>query len=200
MRTAQRYSKTFNSLNKELRQRVQELDQPVFRFATTEVETTHNRMNSLTATIPVGQAESVTDAQRILTSNIKNHGMKVLEATSSFVGSLEAQKELTNRILLSNQKAESKVLYMPVIVSENKYEQGVSSRVDSSDALLNQQNTASIRGEVIQAVSTMPWQDKARDEMVSNELVRLIAESNSSERVKRTIQQLIQKAPQYKSF
>ena len=131
MRTAQRYTKTFNSLNKELRQRVQELDQPIFRFATTEVETTHNRMTSLTATVPVGQTESVTDAQRILTSNVKYHGIQVLEAAKSFVASMEDQKALTNRILLANQKAESKVLYMPVVISERCFEQGSHTLINN---------------------------------------------------------------------
>ena len=200
MRTAQRYTKTFNSLNKELRQRVQELDQPIFRFATTEVETTHNRMTSLTATIPVGQMESVTDAQRILTSNVKYHGIQVLEAAQAFVGSMEEQKELTNRILLSNQKAETKVLYMPVVVSERKFEQGSSSLVTSCDALLTNQNTSVVRGELMQAAATMPWHDAAPDEKVNNELVRLMTESQAPERIKRTIRQLMDKASQYQTL
>lgn len=200
MRTAQRYSRTFNSLNKELRQRVQELDQPIFRFATTEVETTNNRMNALTATIPVGQTESVTDAQRILTSNIKHHSLQVIEAAHSFVGSLEAQKELTDRILLSNQKAESKMLYMPVIVSEQRFEQGISSSVNSSAVLLTPQNISTIRGGMLQSASTMPWHDAEHNEHINNELVRLIADSDSSSRVKKMIEQLIDKAPQYQSL
>ena len=200
MRTAQRYTKTFNSLNKELRQRVQELDQPIFRFATTEVETTHNRMTSLTATIPVGQSESVTDAQRILTSNVKYHGIQVLEAAKSFVGSMEDQKALTNRILLSNQKAESKVLYTPVIISERCFEQGASSLITSCDALLTAQNSSTVRGELMQAAGTMPWHEGVQDEKVTNELVRLLSESNAPERVKRTIQQLLDKAPEYQTL
>jgi hypothetical protein len=200
MRTAQRYSKIFNSLNKELRHRIQELDQPIFRFVTTEIETTHNRMSSLTATIPIGQIESVTDAQRILTSNIKNHSVKVLESTSSFVNSLETQKELTNRILLSNQKSESKALYIPVIISENKHEQGISSHINSSNTLLNKQNLASIQSEMIQTIQNMPWQDSERNELVDNELTRLIIESESSERVKKMIQQLATKNSKYKSL
>lgn len=200
MRTAQRYTKTFNSLNKELRQRVQELDQPIFRFATTEVETTHNRMTSLTATVPIGQTESVTDAQRILTSNVKYHGIQVLEAAKSFVASMEDQKALTNRILLANQKAESKVLYMPVVISERCFEQGSSSLITSCDALLSPQNTSSVRGELMQVASTMPWHESAADEKVTNELVRLMAESDAPERIKRTIQKLMEKAPQYQTL
>lgn len=200
MRTSHRYSRTFNSLNKELRQRVQELDQPIFRFATTEVDTTHNRMNALTATIPVGQKESVTDAQRILTSNIKHHGLKVIEAAQGFVGSLEAQKELTDRILLSNQKAETKTVYMPVIVSEKRFEQGTSSSVHSSDVLLSSQNISTVRGEMIQSMSAMPWHNADRNEHTNNELARLIAESDSSDRVKKMMEQLIIQAPQYQTL
>lgn len=200
MRTAQRYTKTFNSLNKELRQRVQELDQPVFRFATTEVETINNRMTALTATIPVGQTESVTDAQRILASNVKYHGIQVLEAAQSFVGSMEEQKELTNRILLSNQKAETKVLYMPVVISERCFEQGASAKVTSCEALLSDQNTSLIRGELMQAAASMPWHEAARNENVQNEFVRIMTESEIPERVKRTILQLMDKATPYQTI
>lgn len=199
-RTAMRYGKTFNSLNKELRQRVQELDQPIFRFATTEVETTRNRMTSLTSTIPVVQAEAVADAQKILTSNIKHHGMQVLEATKAFVAGMEEQKALTNRILLSNQKAESKVRYMPVVVTEGQYEHGVSSNIYNSKVLLTEQNSSDVQGEIIQSASSFLWHETDNNDLVGNELVRLMAETEVPDRVKKTMDDLIKVAQKYQSL
>lgn len=199
-RTAMRYCKTFNSINKELRLRVQELDQPIFRFATTEVEATRNRMTALTATIPVVQAESVADAQKILTSKVKYHGMQVLEATRDFVADMEQQRELTNRILLSNQKAESKVIYMPVVVTEGSFEQGTSSNVYCSKELLSEQNASNIRGDIMQSCSSLDWHETEKDALVENEVVRLMAETPISDRIKKTMESLMNAAEQYKSL
>lgn len=201
-RTAQRYAKTFSTINKELRQRIQELDQPVFRFATTEVEMTENRMNSLSATFPVVQCEAVKDAQNILTSNVKYHCMQVLESTTSFVTGMEEQRALTNKILLKDLKAATNPLYMPVIVSEVVFEQGTSAFIYSSRELLSDQNSSMVRGEVIQASSSLSWEEhKSEDDaIIDNELAKLMTESNVSDRVRKTISALIQSAEKYQSL
>lgn len=199
-RTAMRYCKTFNTINKELRQRVQELDQPVFKFATTEVEMTRNRMNALTATIPVVQSESIIESQRILTSNVKYHGMKVLETSRDFVADMEEQRELTKRILLANRKAESNAIYMPVIVSEGNFAQGSSSNVYCCQELLSAQNVSNIKGEIIQNYTSFEWQDTEKDALVENEVVRLMSDSPISDRVKKTMNALMDAAEQYKSL
>ena len=174
-RTAQRYSKTFNTINKELKIRVQELDQPVFRFATIEVETTRNRINALTATIPVVQSEAVVDAQRILTSNVKYHGLQVLESTGTFVSD---------------------------IVSETTSEHGLSSAVYSSKVFLSGQNVSNVHSNVVQSAPSLAWQDGANsnDDVINNELVRIMSESSLSDRVKKTIHNLIQAADKYQSL
>lgn len=199
-RAALRYGKIFTAINKELRQKVQELDQPIFRFAFTEIETTRNRMLALTATVPVAQSESVADAQRILTSNIKYHGMQVLDATKSFVADMEAQKELTNRILLEKQGTESTVRYMPVVVSESNFEQGVSSNVYCSKELLSDQNAANVCGDIIQTVASFNWHKTENSALVDNELVRMMAESDIPERVKKTMSSLIEASEKYQSL
>jgi hypothetical protein len=53
---------------------------------------------------------------------------------------------------------------------------------------------------MIQTIQNMPWQDSERNELVDNELTRLIIESESSERVKKMIQQLATKNSKYKSL
>lgn len=196
-RTAARYTKIFGTINKELRQRVQELDQPIFRFATTEVETYRNRMSALTATIPVVQSESVTEAQKILASNVKYHGMQVLEASHKFVANMEEQREITNRILLANLKSENNVLYVPVVVSEGVYEQGSSSNVYCNNVLLSDQNVSVIRGELLQSASSMDWHDTQDTSLIDNEIVRLLSDSSVPERVKNTMRKLIDSASKY---
>jgi len=199
-RTAQRYGKTFSMLNKELRQRVQELDQPIFKFATTEVQVTSNRMSALSATIPVGQLESVADAQRILTSNVKYHGKQVLEASRDFVASMNEQEALTERILLSNQKAESATRYIPVCMFESVYAEGNSCSVYASRDVLGAANLSDVKGLAMQQMSDLQWHEASEEREVDNEMVKLLANSNCPERVKKTIHQLFINAEKYQTL
>ena len=49
-----RYSKLFNALNRNLRQRVTELDRPIMDLATTDADQVTNRSNQMVAAVPPG--------------------------------------------------------------------------------------------------------------------------------------------------
>lgn len=199
-RTAQRYGKIFDTINKELRIRVQELDQPIFKFAVNDVQKTNNRMHQLVGTVPVVSAEAITEAQQIVTSMVKKHGLDVLKAAKGFVGSMNEQRELTNRILLSNQKAITANLYAPVIVMEGESQHGVSNSVYLSNELFSKPNQTTVKGEVMQAANSFEWQKSEKNNEVNNEFVRLLSTSSTSNRVKNMIQQLMDKSENYQSL
>lgn len=199
-RTAQRYSKTFGALNKELQQRVQELDQPVFKFATTEMQVTTNRMSSLTATVPVVQSESVSDAQRILSSNVKYHGLQVLETSKEFVARMNEQRILTSSILLQHQKALTAVRYLPAVFMDCVYAQGSSTTISTSDDLLAPQCKRAVENMVMQREKDMDWKQTQPNREVQNELVRLLADAPLSDRLKNTISNLMKQAPTYQTL
>ena len=96
-----RYLKLFNGLNMNLKHRVFELDKPAMNFAVKEVEKVSNRTKYLTATVPVTQLESLSVSQKIVASNVKYRGMKVIGSMTKFLSDMYAQKKLTDRILLS---------------------------------------------------------------------------------------------------
>ena len=199
-RTAERYTKIFNTLNKELRQRVQELDQPIFKFATTEVQATSNRMTQLTATVPVGQLESVTEAQRILTSNVKYHSTQVLESSRKFIADMIEQKELTNRILLTEQKPVTAPMMVPVMILESVYGHGAAVDVYVPTDVLNTPNQAAVKGEIYQQVSGISWKDTQVSEDVKNEFARMLSNSSTSQRVKETIAKLMKSSENYQTL
>lgn len=199
-RTAERYTKIFNTLNKELRQRVQELDQPIFKFATTEVQTTSNRMMQLTATVPVGQLESVTEAQRILTSNVKYHSTQVLELSRKFIADMIEQKELTNRILLSEQKPTTAPMMIPIMIQESIYGYGSAIDVYVPTDVLDTQNQAAVKGEIYQQVSGISWKNTEISEDVKNEFTRILSDSPASQRVKDTIAKLMNSSENYQTL
>jgi hypothetical protein len=115
---------------------------------------------------------------------------------------MEAQKALTKQILLASQKAENQSLFIPVIVSETTSEHGLSSAVYSSKVFLSGQNVANVHSNVVQSTPSLAWQDSANsnDDVINNELVRIMSESSLSDRVKKTIHNLMQAADKYQSL
>ena len=112
-----RYMRLFNGLNQNLRQRVFELDKPTIDFAVREVERVSNRTKYLTATVPVAQVESLADSQKILASNIKNRGAKVIASMSAFLSASLQQKKLTDKVLLTHNRAQTESLAMYLLAN-----------------------------------------------------------------------------------
>ena len=199
-RTGQRYSKLFGNLNKELRKRVQELDQPVFKFATVEVRTNTNRVHQLCAMNGVMQSESITEAQRILSSNIKYHSMQVLECSRQFVQNMMEQKILTDRILLSEQGSKEAAIMLPVVISECNNANHSTVEVFVPSELLDTQQQAEVKSEVFQNESNLQWKKSKATPELKNEFARLVANSSLKPRVKETINRLMDGSSEYLTF
>ena len=95
---SQRYIKLFNGLNKNLEQRVYELDRPIMEFAMKDINTISNRKKHMTATVPLSQEESLSVSQKILTSNMKFQGMRVIDSMARFLTDMKEQDELAKEI------------------------------------------------------------------------------------------------------
>jgi hypothetical protein len=187
-RIASRYLKLFNGLNANLRQRVFELDRPTIDFAVKEVERVSNRTKYLTATVPVAQLESLAISQKIMASNVKNRGKKVIDSMTNFLSEMNEQKRLTNRILLPEKpNVDNAVLAVPVVISECNFDKFDNKNVDVfvSKIQLNPSSQMAIKNTITQSVDDMRWQketDINRD--VKSEFSKILSGSNSSQRVK----------------
>ncbi len=183
-----RYLKLFNGLNSNLKHRVTELDKPVIDFATKDLEKISNRTKYLTATVPVSQQESLSASQKIIASNLKNKGFKVIHTMSNFLSNIYEQNELTNRILLKDMNPdENKVLSVPLVICESNYDKfdHKNTEITISNINITPQAKSAIKNIVMTNTDLYQWKN---EEHLDKELVsafsKLVSSSNQPDRVK----------------
>lgn len=181
-----RYGKLFNSLNQNLKQRVTELDRPTINFALGEVEHITNRSKMLTATVPVGQLESVMQSQKILASNAKYQGMKVINSMRNFLSDFNEQRELTSTILLSGAAREAH-LAVPVVMMETSIDKN-GTTVDNivmNDTGLSATMQRNIQNTINSSADNLHWVDSAeKDSETVIEYSKMVATAPLPDRVK----------------
>ena len=184
---SQRYLKLFTGLNKNLQQRIFELDKPVIEFAMKDVNTISNRTKHLTATVPVSQTESLSISQKIIASNMKYQGLRVIDSMTKFLSDVNEQKELTNQILLPVQTIEEKsAFFIPILISESNYDKSGNKRMDifTSQQGLSLRAQENIRNMANATVVNLEWQDEAMNDEIKSEFNKYLSASHSSQRVK----------------
>ena len=189
-----RYLKQFNGLNTNLKQQIFELDKPIIDCMVKENEKESNRMKYLTATVPVMQLESLAIGQKIIASNVKYRGRKLIGSMTSFLSDMNEQKKLTDRILLSStSNARNAGLSIPVLISECNFDKFGNKKIDIivSNIQLSQATQLAVKNAVIQNVDKMKWQREADiGKEVKSEFGRLLSDYHSSKRVKNMIRRL----------
>lgn len=162
-----RYLKLFNTLNRELRQRITELDRPVIQFAMQETEKMTNRNEQTVSTVPVGQAESVRLANKFVSSRLKHAAAKAIGSIESFIGSANALNAITGRIMLPRRTAGTcESIAVPAIVLECNYDASGSNQTYvyvSQIGDLPQHSRSKIEEGVFSASRSgaMPWKESA---------------------------------------
>lgn len=184
---SRRYLKLFNGLNQNLKQRVFELDKSTVDFAVREVEKVSNRTKYLTATVPVSQLESLAASQKIIASNVKFRGFKVINSMTHFLDDMSEQKKLTDRILLEKSNVENSNLSIPVVISEYNFDKSDSKSIDVvvDKEELSKQVQSTIKNAISLSVENIEWQAaKEIDKEVKSEFGKYLSNSNSSNRIK----------------
>lgn len=182
-----RYVKLFNGLNKNLQQRVYELDKPTVQFAIKELDSISNRPKLLTSTVPVTQSESLALSQRILASNMKQRGAQALEVMSKFLGDMKQQKELTDRVMLKSANVDSDSVHMlPVAYCESNYDKYGNTRTEVfvSSECLSQRGKDVVRNVMNSQVGELNWESGEIDSEIKSEFNRMLSASSASDRIK----------------
>jgi hypothetical protein len=182
-----RYLKLFNGLNQNLKQRIFELDKPTVDFAVKELEKVSNRTKYLTATVPVSQLESLAASQKIIASNVKFRGLRVINSMTNFLADMSEQKKLTDRILLEKGNVENSTLSVPVVILECNFDKFDSKNIDIqlNNAQLSKQTQSTIKNTVNSNIENIEWQpSKEIDKEVKSEFSKYLSNSGSSQRVK----------------
>ena len=184
---SQRYLKLFTGLNQNLKQRVFELDKSTIDFAVREVGKIDNRTKYLTATVPVSQLESLAASQKIIASNVKFRGLKVINSMTNFLEDMSEQKKLTDKILLEKSNVENSKLSIPVVISEYNFDKSDSKSIDVevNKVELSKQTQTTIKNTVNSNIENIEWQvSKEIDNEVKSEFSKYLSNSISSSRVK----------------
>ncbi|HNV80212.1 MAG TPA: hypothetical protein PKH45_00015 [Tenuifilaceae bacterium] len=183
-----RYLKLFNGLNQNLKQRIFELDKPTVDFAVKELEKVSNRTKYLTATVPVSQLESLAASQKIIASNVKFRGLKVINSMSNFLADMSEQKKLTDKILLDERSTvENTSLSVPIVISECNFDKFDNKNIDIqlNNVQLSKQTQLTIKNTVNSNIENIEWQpSKEIDKEVKSEFSKYLSNSGSSQRVK----------------
>lgn len=182
-----RYIKLFNGLNSNLKQRVFELDKPTIDFAIKEVDKVSNRTKYLTATIPIGQLESLSASQKIIASNVKFRGLNVIKSMRSFLFEMQAQKKLTDQILINDGRyTETATVYIPIVLCEcNRDKTNAGFEISVPNVELDNISKSAIRNTAFEELNQITWQPKSNpNNEVKSEFSKLNSSSGKSQRVK----------------
>lgn len=188
-----RYTRVFTGINKALKQRVVELDRPVFDFATRDIACNMGRNQLLAAVVPVCQLENITACQQITASNMKHDSYRVIDSTEKFLHQMNEQKILTDKILLKSIPGEEGTEHYPVAILE--------SQIDSKGNLaygvtvpegMDKANMNEITGRIYENTSSLEWKETEINDLVRQEFAKLVVESNASDRVKKMANNLFE--------
>lgn len=193
---AARYSKLFTGINRNLRQRITELDRPVLDFATTDADQIANRPNQMVSVVPIGQSESIKTAQNVTTSNLKYRAAKALEAIERFISDSNRLQVITDRILLRRPVHEPVMtISVPVCVVECNYDSSDNTQVNSYVSQLDISDEA--RRDVENHIASMQREGKldwhsqdAVDPEIVNQFRQIVASSGLDSRRQETILKL----------
>ena len=185
---AMRYTKLFNGLNANLRNRVFELDKPTIDFASKEIEKVSNRTKYLTAVIPITQLESISTSQKILASNIKEKGIKVITSMKWFIHEMNIQKKLTDEILINDHIiSKSEISYIPVVLYECNRDRTENKNIDVviTDVELNNVARSAIRNMAFAEFANIAWsKNLSLTREINSEFSKLLSASSQPSRIK----------------
>ncbi len=183
-----RYGKLFNGLNRNLRQRVTELDRPILNFASTEADQVSNRASQLVSVVPVGQAESIKTAQRVTSSNLKYRAATAISSINAFIADSNRLKAITDRILLRRpMRQQTKRVVIPVCIAESNFDSSGNLQTQTfvSTLSLNPDARIAIQAAVArsQREGDLHWKDTGEvNPEIANAFRQLVASSDLDSR------------------
>ncbi len=185
---AHRYTKLFNGLNANLKNRVFELDKPTIDFACKEIDKVSNRTKYLTATIPITQLESISASQKIISSNVKQKGLNVINSMKWFIHEMNVQKKITDEILINdNNFSQDATSFIPIVVYECNRDKTDHKNIEIvvSEVELNNSAKSVIKNAVYNEFPDINWsQNSTPLSEINSEFSKLLSNSPKSARVK----------------
>lgn len=193
---ASRYVKLFNSLNKELKNRVVELDRPVMELCEQRIKQLQNRICALISSVPVYQSESLTAAQAIAAAHIKRNAQELIGEITNYLKKSNEARALTEHIKHEDLQAEAATFSLPIVISEecgagNNPVQKVRGNSEMN-ARLGEKALMSATMAALQAGDKLQWHDADEQTCatVANNFAAMVEAADIPERVKTEMKRL----------
>ena len=185
---SKRYTKLFNGLNSNLKTRVFELDKPLIDFAYHEIGKISNRTKYLTATIPITQLESISESQKIISSNLKKQVANAIYSIKDYIREMNAQDKIISQKLVNDKNIPGNN-YMPVAILESVPDRTgrAITEIVYPVGEMDGEMKNSISDKVYNNLSKMEWtEDNLAFAEVMSEFSKLLSASQKPDKVKET--------------
>ena len=194
-----RYLKIFNSLNRNLRHRITEIDRPILNFATTEADKVTNRGNQLISTVPIGQSETIRTSQAVASSNLKYRASRAIESIESFITDSNRLKAITDRILLHRSISDDiDTVFVPVCIAQSNIDANgnIQTTINISEIGLSKDARQTIETRIATSCreDSMAWKKPEEiDPEIANYFSQMVASSGLPQRQRDTMLEMFGK-------
>lgn len=184
----------FNTINKELENRIMALDKEVIDFVKKEIKKVESRVVEHIAAVPVNQSESLSVSQAIVAARIKAEADKLIEAMFQYLKMEKEQEVSTRRMIYPERVEKRKEECIPVLYCTTS---AASNNADSVyvPEYLSPQVGRKVYEDARSAAGLLAWQETDTDTRaaVKMEMDSMIASSDVTDRVAETMRRLFEK-------
>lgn len=196
-RICTRYGRIISSINKQLEQRIIDLDKPVYKFCTNDIATCTNRKLTVSGIAPIVQKEDVQTAQRINSSVLRRDGEYAINHLKDFLVEFAKSDHEVRCHTIESLPAQDSTFYLPfVMMSVTVDSEGTQSLYITPPESLSIKNAQRSVREISSQVNTFGWvPEESVCSETKTEFLRILAESEQPDRVKKMIKRLYDQNP-----
>lgn len=196
-RICTRYGRIISSTNKQLEQRIIDLDKPVYKFCTNDIATCTNRKLTVSGIAPIVQKEDVQTAQRINSSVLRRDGEYAINHLKDFLVEFAKSDHEVRCHTIESLPAQDCTFYLPfVMMSVTVDSEGTQSLYITPPESLSIKNAQRSVREISSQVNTFGWvPEESVSSETKTEFLRILAESEQPDRVKKMIKRLYDQNP-----
>lgn len=196
-RICSRYGRIISSINKQLEQRIIDLDKPVYKFCTNDIASCTNRKLTVSGIAPIVQKEDVQTAQRINSSVLRRDGEFAINHLKDFLMEFAKSDHEVRCHTIESLPAQDSTFYLPfVMMSVTVDSEGTQSLYITPPESLSIKNAQRSVREISSQVNTFGWvPEESVSSETKTEFLRILAESEQPDRVKKMIKRLYDQNP-----
>lgn len=196
-RICTRYGRIISSINKQLEQRIIDLDKPVYKFCTNDIATCTNRKLTVSGIAPIVQKEDVQTAQRINSSVLRRDGEYAINHLKDFLVEFAKSDHEVRCHTIESLPAQDSTFYLPfVMMSVTVDSDGTQSLYITPPESLSIKNAQRSVREISSQINTFGWvPEESVSSETKTEFLRILAESEQPDRVKKMIKRLYDQNP-----